>query len=147
MAPKNKNKAEETTLAAENIAVEPVEEAVEEAVEAAPEVTAPVPTAAETAAQEFKALRELVAVTPPAPVAGEDPNYQIGINGRMWILPRGKTSKVPKYVAMAFDQAEAAKGAQAESQAKLLKKQSGGTVDLSKLTADQIEQLKVLLGL
>lgn len=94
-----------------------------------------------------KQLRELVAVTPPAPAAGEDPNYQIGINGKMWILPRGKTSKVPRYVAMAYEQAEAAKRTQVESQAKLLEQQSGGTMDLSKLTAEQIEQLKTLLGL
>lgn len=146
MAPKTK-KAEETTLAAENIAVETAQETVQEAAEAAPEVAATVPTAAEIAAQEFKALRELVAVTPPAPVAGEDPNYHIGINGKTWILPRGKTSKVPKYVAMAYEQAEAAKGAQAENQAKLLEKQSGGTVDLTKLMPEQIEQLKAMLGL
>lgn len=146
MAPKNK-KAEETALAAENIAMDAVEETVEETVEAAPEVAAPAPTEAEIAAQRFKTLRELVAVTPPAPVAGEDPNYHIGINGKTWILPRGKTSKVPKYVAMAYEQAEAAKGAQAENQAKLLEKQSGGTVDLTKLLPEQIEQLKALLGL
>lgn len=29
----------------------------------------------------------------------EDPNLFVGINGRIFILPKGKTSNVPKYVA------------------------------------------------
>ena len=96
---------------------------------------------------QFAYMRELVPVTPAPPRSGEDPNYPIGINGKMWILPKGKTSQVPRYVAMAFNQAEAAKGTQLDSQAELLKRQSGNTVDLSQLTEDQVAQLKKLLGL
>jgi hypothetical protein len=78
---------------------------------------------------------------------GEDPNYPIGINGKLWLLPKGKTSMVPRYVADAFNQAEAAKGTQIENQAQLLKQQSGPELDLSGLTAAQIAQLKQLLGI
>ena len=143
MAPKNKNKTEDTALTAEATVGEEVVETAE-----APETAQPAePTAEEAAKKNFSYMRELVPVTPPAPVAGEDPNYHIGINGKTWLLPRGKTSKVPRYVAMAYEQAEAAKGAQTESQAKLLENQSGGTMDLGKLTEEQVAQLKALLGL
>jgi hypothetical protein len=54
---------------------------------------------------------------------------------------------VPRYVADAFNQAEAAKGTQIENQAKLLEHQSGNTLDLSAMTAEQIEQLKKMLGI
>ena len=156
MAPKNK-KAEEAAVAAEN----PVEEIVEEIVEEAPKVEeitkavmdacgieAPKPdTAVEASKKQFAYMRELVPVTPLPPRSGEDPNYPIGINGKMWILPKGKTSMVPRYVAMAYNQAEAAKDTQLDSQAKLLEQQSGNTLDLNKLTEDQVAQLKKLLGL
>lgn len=31
--------------------------------------------------------------------ANDDPNYYVGFNGKNYILPKGKTSKVPKAVA------------------------------------------------
>lgn len=31
--------------------------------------------------------------------ANDDPNLLVGVNGVNYLLPRGKTSKVPKYVA------------------------------------------------
>ena len=31
--------------------------------------------------------------------ANEEPNLMIGFNGKNYLLPRGKTSRVPKYVA------------------------------------------------
>lgn len=98
------------------------------------------------AANAYKAMRELVEVTPAAPRAGEDPNYHIGINGKTWLLPKGKTSKVPKYVALAYEQAEKAKGQQLDTQNKLLQGAANG-LDLSELSEDQIAQLKALLGL
>lgn len=129
----------EITAAEEAVVTTPAE--IDEAPEA---VEAPVEAPKKSQAQH---MRELVPVTPAAPRAGEDPNYPIGINGKMWLLPKGKTSMVPRYVAMAFNQAEAAKGTQLSSQAELLKKQNGNTVDLSSLTADQVAQLKAMLGL
>lgn len=127
------------------------EQAVE-AVEVAAAVADPLKgdtadAAVEAAKEHFRKMRELVAVTPAAPRAGEDPNYPIGVNGKMWILPKGKTSMVPKYVAMAFEQAEAAKGTQLDNQAKLLEQRSGNTLDLNTLTQEQIAQLKTLLGI
>lgn len=86
-------------------------------------------------------------VTPDPPRGGEDPNYHICINGKTWLLPRGKTSKVPMYVKMAYDQAENAKKVQSENQAKLLEQQTGGKLDLSALDEGQIAQLKAVLGL
>lgn len=144
MAPK-KNK----TDTAEELATEataPVTEEITEETAAAPE--APQPLSEEEAKKEhFRFMRELVPVTPAPPRMGEDPNYPIGINGKLWLLPKGKTSMVPRYVADAFNQAEAARGTQIENQAKLLEHQSGNTLDLSAMTTEQIAQLKKMLGI
>lgn len=35
----------------------------------------------------------------PRGANNEDPNYFVGINGKNYLLPRGKTSNVPSYVA------------------------------------------------
>ena len=148
MAPK-KNK----TDTAEELAAEATAPVIEETAEAtapeAPEAPeAPQPLSEEEAKKEhFRFMRELVPVTPAPPRMGEDPNYPIGISGKLWLLPKGKTSMVPRYVADAFNQAEAAKGTQIENQAQLLKQQSGPELDLSGLTAAQIAQLKQLLGI
>ena len=103
--------------------------------------------AKEAQKEHFRKMRELVPVTPAAPRPGEDSNYPIGVNGKLWILPKGKTSMVPRYVAELFNQAEAAKGTQRDSQAKLLEQQTGGTLDLTKMTEAQIAQLKSMLGI
>lgn len=145
MAPK-KNKTETT----EELATEATAPVTEETTEAVEEtaVEAPQPLNEEEAKKEhFRFMRELVPVTPAPPRMGEDPNYPIGINGKLWLLPKGKTSMVPRYVADAFNQAEAAKGTQIENQAQLLKQQSGPELDLSGLTTAQIAQLKQLLGI
>lgn len=34
---------------------------------------------------------------------GEDPNFVIGINGKLYLLPRGKTSMVPPEVKAEYD--------------------------------------------
>ena len=146
MAPKKTKTTEE--LAAEVIApvTEEITEEITEETAAAPE--APQPLSEEEAKKEhFRFMRELVPVTPAPPRMGEDPNYPIGINGRLYLLPKGKTSMVPRYVADTFNQAEAAKGTQIENQAQLLKQQSGPELDLSGLTMAQIAQLKQLLGI
>lgn len=151
MAPKKNKNADEITVN-EEVAAEAVEAPVAEAL---PQETVDNFTAIQdkkasemkAAESHFRYMRELVAVTPAPPRMGEDPNYPIGINGKMWLLPKGKTSMVPRYVADAFNQAEAAKGTQIENQAQLLKQQSGPELDLSGLTAAQIAQLKQLLGI
>ena len=55
-------------------------------------------------------------VTPPEMVdifierggQNEDPNMYVGFNGKNYVLPRGKTSKVPKFVADEINRARAA---------------------------------------
>lgn len=151
MAPKKNKNTDEITVN-EEVATEAVEAPV---VEALPQETVDNFTAIQdkkasemkAAESHFRYMRELVPVTPALPRMGEDPNYPIGINGKLWLLPKGKTSMVPRYVADAFNQAEAAKGTQIENQAQLLKQQSGPELDLSGLTAAQIAQLKQLLGI
>lgn len=54
--------------------------------------------------------------------ANEDPNYFISINGKNFILPRGKTSKVPAYVKDEYDRARRAEEKQDENSDKLLEK-------------------------
>lgn len=44
------------------------------------------------------AKEELMDVFIDRGAANEDPNYMVGINGVNYILPRGKTSQVPKSV-------------------------------------------------
>jgi hypothetical protein len=145
MAPKKTKTEPAEELATE--ATAPVTEETAEAVEETA-VEAPQPLNEEEEKKEhFRFMRELVPVTPAPPRMGEDPNYPIGINGKLWLLPKGKTSMVPRYVADAFNQAEAAKGTQIENQAQLIKQQSGPELDLSGLTAAQIAQLKQLLGI
>ena len=149
MAPKKNKNADEIAVI-EEVATEATAPITEEATEAVEEaaVEAPQPLSEEEVKKEhFRFMRELVPVTPAPPRMGEDPNYPIGINGKLWLLPKGKTSMVPRYVADAFNQAEAAKGTQVENQAQLLKQQSGPELDLSGLTAAQIAQLKQLLGI
>lgn len=42
---------------------------------------------------------ELVELKIPKGNSNEEPCVMIGINGKNWLLPKGKTSKVPAYVA------------------------------------------------
>ena len=50
----------------------------------------------------------------PKGYANEDPNDFISVNGVNYILPRGKTSKVPAHVKAEYDRAVAAESAQDE---------------------------------
>ena len=51
----------------------------------------------------------------PRAAAGDDQNVFIGINGRNYILPCGKTSSVPQEVADEFNRAQKAEEAASES--------------------------------
>lgn len=46
---------------------------------------------------------KLVPIRVPRGRSNEEPCLMIGINGRNWLLPRGKTSEVPDYVAAEFE--------------------------------------------
>ena len=45
----------------------------------------------------------------PKADANEDKDLFVGINGKNWVMPRGKKVIVPDYVARAIEQSEAAK--------------------------------------
>ena len=45
---------------------------------------------------------ERVEIHVPRGSANDEPNLVIGINGVNYVLPKGKTSKVPKFVAEEF---------------------------------------------
>lgn len=53
----------------------------------------------------------------PMGQANEDPNLFVGINGVNYILPRGQTSRVPKFVAEEIRRCWAAAARQAKNQA------------------------------
>ena len=44
----------------------------------------------------------------PKATSGEDPNLFVSVNGRNFLLPKGKTSNVPSYVAAEIKRAYAA---------------------------------------
>ena len=49
-----------------------------------------------------------------------DPNLFVGINGRNWLLPRGKTSMVPRYVRDEIERSKEAKEAYYDKSEQLL---------------------------
>lgn len=53
-------------------------------------------------------MKNIVEVYIPR-IPGEDPNLWVAVNGRRYLLPRGKTSKVPEPVAKRALEAEAAR--------------------------------------
>lgn len=44
----------------------------------------------------------------PRGAANDDPNYFVGVNGKIYLLPRGKTSKVPPEVAAEIERSNKA---------------------------------------
>lgn len=48
---------------------------------------------------ETKAMEELEEISIPKGYANDEPNLLVGVNGVNYLLPKGKKSKVPKYVA------------------------------------------------
>lgn len=49
-----------------------------------------------------------VALFVPKGGVNDEPNFMIGINGQIYLLPRGKKSLVPAFVAAEFERAMAA---------------------------------------
>jgi hypothetical protein len=58
----------------------------------------------------------------PKGYANDDPNLFISINGKNYILPKGKTSKVPPCVKAEYDRSMKAQEIQDENNEKLLEK-------------------------
>lgn len=65
---------------------------------------------------------ERVALFIDYPRPNEDPNEFIGINGKIYILPKGKTSMVPPEVKEEYDRAQRAKNKQHENARKMAEK-------------------------
>ena len=56
----------------------------------------------------------------PKSFAGEEPNLLVGVNGVSFLLPRGKVSKVPDYVAAEVERAMQAQETMDETVSRLL---------------------------
>jgi hypothetical protein len=67
-----------------------------------------------------KAGREDIFI--PKGYANDDPNLFVSVNGENYILPKGKTSKVPSYVAEEIKRSLKAQEIQDENAEKLLEK-------------------------
>lgn len=63
---------------------------------------------------------EKVEIFIPAAGANEDPNLLIGINGRNYVLPKGKMTKVPPEVAEEYKRSLLAQQTADENRAALL---------------------------
>lgn len=62
------------------------------------------------AEKKIKDAEERVDIYIPRAASNEDPNLFVSVNGMNFLLPKGKTSSVPKFVA---EEVERAKRAQA----------------------------------
>ncbi len=59
--------------------------------------------------------------------ANEEPNLLIGFNGKNYLLPRGKTSRVPAYVAEEYYRAQRAQARYDETMDRLLEQKNNPT--------------------
>ena len=75
--------------------------------EKAPEAT----QAPETTAAAVEPADERVEIYVPRGYANDEPNVVIGVNGVNYVLPRGKTSMVPKFIADEFKRSQKAQEA------------------------------------
>lgn len=57
----------------------------------------------------------------------EEPNLMIGFNGKNYLLPRGKTSRVPKYVAEEYYRSQRAQERYDETMDRFLKQKENPT--------------------
>ena len=74
------------------------------------------------ATENTTAKEKYVDLFVPKGFANEDPNEFISINGKNYVLPRGKTSKVPACVKEEYDRSVRAQEKQDENSDKLLEK-------------------------
>ena len=58
---------------------------------------------------------------------GDDPNLFVSINGKNYLLPRGKTSRVPKYVAEEYYRSQRAQERYDDTMDRLLKQKENPT--------------------
>lgn len=77
---------------------------------------------AETKTTKTTNKEELVDCYIEKVIGKEDPNYYVKINRRRWVLPKGKTSKVPAYVKAEIDRSRIAQEKLEATHAKLIEK-------------------------
>lgn len=79
-------------------------------------------------AEEIKTTKkeELVEIFVPKGYANDEPNLVIGVNGKNYVLPKGKTSKVPPCVAYEYNRSLRAEALLDEKNDELLKKAQAG---------------------
>lgn len=70
-----------------------------------------------------KTKEELVEVFIPKGYINEEPNLFVSVNGVNYLLPRGKTSKVPPHIAAEIRRAQEAQAALDERIAEMLSQQ------------------------
>jgi hypothetical protein len=63
----------------------------------------------------------------PRGSANDDPNFFIGINGKNYLLPRGKTSRVPKFVKDEYERSLRAQERYDETMDRLLGQKNNPT--------------------
>ena len=59
-------------------------------------------------AETKKTAEEKVEVFIPKGYGNDEPNYFVGVNGKSFLLPKGKKSLVPKYIADEIERSRAA---------------------------------------
>lgn len=65
----------------------------------------------EVTTDAVKGTDERVDIFVPRGYANDEPNVVIAVNGVNYVLPRGKTSKVPKHIAAEFQRSQKAQEA------------------------------------
>ena len=65
----------------------------------------------ETTEKKAKATDERVEIHVPKGYANDEPNLLVSVNGGNYLLPRGKTSKVPQFIADEFYRSQKAQEA------------------------------------
>lgn len=92
-----------------------VTEAVTETVETAETAAEVTPPVAETPKKPEK-----VEVFIDRPAANEDPNYYVGLNGKIYVLPKGQTSMVPPEIKKEIERSRKAEDKLDKTISKLL---------------------------
>lgn len=63
-----------------------------------------------------------VEIDVPRAAPGDDPNLVIGINGKLYIIPRGKKTKVPRAVAREYERSKHAQAVADDHSAAMVEK-------------------------
>ena len=79
-------------------------------------------SAAATTTATSAAKPKMVELFVPRGSSVDEPNVVVSVNGKNWVLPKGKTSKVPAFVKYEYERANRAKEAMDVRAAELAEK-------------------------